>query len=236
MKDSCYHKVKSTYAVFPSARASQAIAKCRKSKGVVRKSEKGSDLKRWQSEKWKDQKTGKACGAGGKNEYCRPSKRVSRDTPKTSGEMSSAEKKKKIAEKARVGMGDRVSGLRKKASENKLNKITMSKTASLIIKSAFLSNLIKSPWMAAGGLGMLAAGAGAIASKFGNKATGASPEQPAPVTPTQPQNNTKFAPNSSLQPNQQKPFTYPGGAQFNTSQLKTTYPKPQKLNTFTPIN
>jgi hypothetical protein len=48
--------------------------------------------------------------------------------------------------------------------------------------------------------------------------------------------NTKFAPNSSLQPNQQKPFTYPGGAQFNTSQLKTTYPKPQKLNTFTPIN
>jgi hypothetical protein len=127
MKDSCYHKVKATYAVFPSARASQAIAKCRKSKGIVRKSEKGSDLKRWQSEKWKDQKTGKACGAGGKNEYCRPSKRVSRDTPKTSGEMSSAEKKKKIAEKARVGMGDRVSGLRKKASHNILNSLYLAK-------------------------------------------------------------------------------------------------------------
>jgi hypothetical protein len=127
MKDSCYKKVKSTYAVFPSARASQAIAKCRKAKGNVRKSEEGADLKRWQSEKWKDQKTGKACGAGGRNEYCRPSKRVSSETPKTSGEMSSKEKKKKIAEKERVGMGDRVSSLRKKASEKILNTLAISK-------------------------------------------------------------------------------------------------------------
>ena len=29
-KDSCYKKVKASYDVFPSARASQAIAKCRK--------------------------------------------------------------------------------------------------------------------------------------------------------------------------------------------------------------
>ena len=30
MKDKCYNKVKASYDVFPSARASQAIAKCRK--------------------------------------------------------------------------------------------------------------------------------------------------------------------------------------------------------------
>ena len=29
-KDACYTKVKAQYNVFPSARASQAIAKCRK--------------------------------------------------------------------------------------------------------------------------------------------------------------------------------------------------------------
>ena len=31
-KDSCYHKVKRSYKVFPSAYASGAIAKCRKAK------------------------------------------------------------------------------------------------------------------------------------------------------------------------------------------------------------
>jgi len=81
MKDSCYKKVKAQYDVFPSARASQAIAKCRKESGNVRKSAEGTSLKRWQAEKWVDTKTGKACGAGGKNEYCRPSKRVSSKTP-----------------------------------------------------------------------------------------------------------------------------------------------------------
>ena len=38
-KDACYHRVKSQYTVFPSARASQAIAKCRKKSGTVRKTE-----------------------------------------------------------------------------------------------------------------------------------------------------------------------------------------------------
>ena len=33
VKDSCYHKVKAQYKVFPSAYASGAIAKCRKNKG-----------------------------------------------------------------------------------------------------------------------------------------------------------------------------------------------------------
>ena len=107
-KDSCYHSVKSRYAVFPSARASQAIAKCRKGKGTVRKTKAGSDLKRWQAEKWQDTKSGKPCGAGGKNEYCRPTKRVSSKTPKTKSEISPSKLAAKKAEKTRVGMGRKV--------------------------------------------------------------------------------------------------------------------------------
>ena len=107
-KDACYHSVKARYAVFPSARASQAIAKCRKKSGNVKKTEKGAELKRWQKEKWQDTKTGKPCGAGGKNEYCRPTKRVSKDTPKTKYELSASKLAAKKAEKSRVGMGRRV--------------------------------------------------------------------------------------------------------------------------------
>ncbi len=107
-KDSCYHSVKSRYAVFPSARASQAIAKCRKGKGDVRKTEKGTELKRWQAEKWQDTKSGKPCGAGGSNEYCRPTKKVSSKTPKTKYELTPSKLAAKKAEKSRVGMGRRV--------------------------------------------------------------------------------------------------------------------------------
>ena len=108
-KDACYRKVKAQYDVFPSARASQAIAKCRKSSGTVRKTEEGTSLKRWQSEKWVDTKSGKACGAGGKNEYCRPTNRISSQTPKTKSEISPSKLMAKKAEKSRVGMGNRVS-------------------------------------------------------------------------------------------------------------------------------
>lgn len=107
-KDACYNKVKSRYAVFPSARASQAIAKCRKESGNVIKSKAGTALKRWQEEKWVDTKSGKPCGAGGKNEYCRPTKKVSSKTPKTKGEISPSKLAAKKAEKSRVGMGKRV--------------------------------------------------------------------------------------------------------------------------------
>lgn len=109
MKDACYKKVKAQYNVFPSARASQAIAKCRKASGSVRKGEEGSSLKRWEKEKWQDTRTGKACGAGGKNEYCRPTKRVSSATPKTKSEISPSKLAAKKVEKSRVGMGNRVS-------------------------------------------------------------------------------------------------------------------------------
>lgn len=109
MKDACYKKVKASYEVFPSARASQAIAKCRKESGKVTKSEKGSDLKRWEKEKWVDTRTGKPCGEGGKNEYCRPTKKISSKTPKTKSEIGKKKLVAKKAEKTRVGMGKRVS-------------------------------------------------------------------------------------------------------------------------------
>jgi hypothetical protein len=74
---------------------------------AVRKTKKGLALKRWFKEKWVDVRTGKPCGRrkGEKRgtPYCRPSKRVSSKTPKTSGEMSAAEKAKKIREKKRLG-------------------------------------------------------------------------------------------------------------------------------------
>ena len=113
-KDACYKKVKRKYKVFPSARASQAIAKCRKKKGKVTKSSKGSSLKRWEKERWVDTRTGKPCGAGKKNEYCRPTKRVSSKTPKTKGEMSKSELARKKSEKSRVGMGRRVKSVKRK--------------------------------------------------------------------------------------------------------------------------
>lgn len=102
-KDDCYKKVMKSYGKW-SARAAQATAKCRKKKGDVRKGKAGANLKRWEAEKWKDTRTGKPCGAGGKNEYCRPTKRVSSKTPKTKGEMSKSELASKKAEKSKVGM------------------------------------------------------------------------------------------------------------------------------------
>ena len=74
---------------------------------AVRKSEKGASLKRWFKEEWIDVRTGKPCGRtkgdGRGVPYCRPKKRVSSKTPKTASEMSASEKRKKIAEKKRLG-------------------------------------------------------------------------------------------------------------------------------------
>jgi hypothetical protein len=109
MKDACYKKVKASYDVFPSARASQAIAKCRKASGSVRKTESGTSLKRWEAEKWQHTQTGKACVAVGRNEYCRATKRISSETPKTKSEISPAKLSANKAEKSRVGMGKRIS-------------------------------------------------------------------------------------------------------------------------------
>ena len=82
LRDACYRKVKARYAEWPSARASQALAKCRKASGKVRKTKAGKALKRWGSEKWKNTKTGRPCGnAADKTEYCRPTHKVSPATP-----------------------------------------------------------------------------------------------------------------------------------------------------------
>lgn len=74
---------------------------------AVRKTKKGAALRRWFDEKWIDVRTGKPCGRkkGEKRgtPYCRPSRRVSSKTPKTAGEMSASEKRKKIAQKKRLG-------------------------------------------------------------------------------------------------------------------------------------
>lgn len=81
MSDVCVRKIKASYAKWPSARASQAVAKCRKARGIVRKGAEGKSLRRWGREKWKDTISGKACGAGEKAQYCRPTKKVSKQTP-----------------------------------------------------------------------------------------------------------------------------------------------------------
>jgi hypothetical protein len=74
---------------------------------AVRKSKKGLALKRWFKEKWVDVKTGKPCGRkkGEKRgtPYCRPTKRLSSKTPKTTSEMTSKEKRSRIAQKKRLG-------------------------------------------------------------------------------------------------------------------------------------
>ena len=61
-------------------------------------------LRRWFKEEWVDVKTGKPCGRqkGEKRKgypACRPSKRVSSETPKTTKEMTSGETRKFKASK-----------------------------------------------------------------------------------------------------------------------------------------
>lgn len=57
-------------------------------------------LKRWFAEKWTDQK-GNECGSGKLKTVpkCRPSKRVTSQTPKTWKELSPSEKKKAVTDK-----------------------------------------------------------------------------------------------------------------------------------------
>jgi hypothetical protein len=94
---------------------------------AVRKTAKGAALKRWFKEDWKDVKTGKACGRkkGDKRgtPYCRPTKKISSKTPKTSGEMTTAEKKSRIAQKKSLGQPAgkprRVDALRRKRTTRK---------------------------------------------------------------------------------------------------------------------
>jgi hypothetical protein len=64
-------------------------------------SAKQGGLVRWHKEKWKDSK-GRECGHGDDDSYCRPSKRVTKSTPKTWGELSESEKKSALKAKAKA--------------------------------------------------------------------------------------------------------------------------------------
>lgn len=87
--------------------AARSALKTGGTKVAVRKTDKGAALKRWFQEEWKDVRTGKPCGRqeGEKRgtPYCRPSKRVSDKTPKTSSEMSDSEKRSRITQKKSLG-------------------------------------------------------------------------------------------------------------------------------------
>jgi len=104
MHDACYSQVKARYAVFPSARASQAIAKCRKHHGgKVRKTKEGAALRRWKAEKWVNTKTGKPCGANeDHHSYCRPSHKVSSKTPVLRGGKKDAAMQRRKAQGVRA--------------------------------------------------------------------------------------------------------------------------------------
>jgi hypothetical protein len=100
--DACAKKVKASVAVWPSARASQLVAKCRKAHGIVRKGSAGRSLRRWGREKWENIHTRTPCGASSvKNEYCRPTKRVSKK--KTPVMRPSAAKIRKNYKRKRAG-------------------------------------------------------------------------------------------------------------------------------------
>ena len=74
----------------------------------VRKTAKGASLRRWFKEDWKDEK-GNVCGSSkNKNtKVCRPSKRISSNSPTPWSEMTEAEKDKVVRAKKKVGMGRR---------------------------------------------------------------------------------------------------------------------------------
>lgn len=55
-------------------------------------------LDRWFKEDWKTP-SGEKCGEGKDDAKCRPTKRVSEDTPVTWGEMSESQKKRAIKDK-----------------------------------------------------------------------------------------------------------------------------------------
>ena len=93
------------YIEFPNDRQARRFAKSyKKGTGVLQEFGKGG-LRQWFAEEWTDVKTGKPCGRSGDEKgsrpypACRPKNRVNETTPKTTSEMSSAEKAKFKREK-----------------------------------------------------------------------------------------------------------------------------------------
>jgi hypothetical protein len=81
------------------------------------------DLHRWVKEKWTDQH-GRPCGSSKTKgvKKCRPSRKVSKDTPKTWSSFDKKEKAALVAQKRRVGMGDRTPKAEGEISEEKKAK------------------------------------------------------------------------------------------------------------------
>ena len=99
--------VKARVNTWPSAYASgQLVQEYKRLGGTFEGTKRGSDLSRWYREEWVDvcdwpKKTpcGRTTGADEPMPYCRPSKRVSKATPVTAGEMSEKEREKMCAKK-----------------------------------------------------------------------------------------------------------------------------------------
>ena len=103
-------EVKRKVKRWPSAYASGQLVRTYKQRGgkysCSSKNNSFGNLDRWFSEKWVDVCTGRPCGRKpGSNRrypYCRPSRRISAQTPRTSRELSRQEIKKRCAKKHRI--------------------------------------------------------------------------------------------------------------------------------------
>ena len=100
-----YKRVKrEIYAKMPahSAYRSSLVVKTFKDRGGRYKGAKPKDgLTRWHKEDWRTEKGKETYKEGGA--IFRPTKRVSKDTPTTMGELTEAQKKKAIEEKKEKG-------------------------------------------------------------------------------------------------------------------------------------
>ena len=100
-----YAKARAKYSSMKhSAYKSSLVVKEYKSKGggYSGAKPKNTGLKRWHKEDWKTQ-DGKKTYNGKKDKIFRPTKRITKDTPTTMSELSSARKKKAIAQKKAKG-------------------------------------------------------------------------------------------------------------------------------------
>lgn len=99
-------KIKARVKVWPSAYASGQLVKEYKRLGGKYSVKTQSPLKRWFKEQWVDVCNGyKKCGRKKSQKknypYCRPLKRVDKNTPKTVKEITKAKLKKMCAKKRR---------------------------------------------------------------------------------------------------------------------------------------
>ena len=112
--DRIVKKIKAKVDRWPSAYASGLVVKEYKEKMKEKgkapykneaKEHKQTGLKRWFNEKWVDIKTGKECGKVHNKGYyptCRPSIKVTNNTPVTANQLSKKEKEHMVAQKQKA--------------------------------------------------------------------------------------------------------------------------------------